>query len=464
MAPETIFYYVFLLLLTWRQAAAAAAATVPQLPGFNGPLPFHLETGYVGVGESEQVQLFYYFVKSENNPEEDPVLLWLTGGPGCSAFSALAYEIGPIYFEVKEYNGSLPSLVLNPNSWTHVASIIFLDMPVGTGFSYATTDEASQSGDFLQIQQADQFFRKWLIEHPEFISNQVYVGGDSFSGLIVPGVVAAMSDGNEEGKTPFINLQGYLLGNAATDFSIETNFEIPYAYGMALIPNELFQSLKRSCGGKYNNPDPSNVACVKSLEAYHKCTNGVNLAQILEPACAFASPKPMEMILYKKRYLKEDFLKLNDQLPTINCRTYGYLLSKYWANDQSVRRALHIREGSIGTWKRCNYGLQYKHQIYRSVDYHLYLSKKGYRSLIYSGDHDMLITYLGTQAWIRSLNFSIVHDWRSWHVDNQVSGYTRTYSNKMTFATVKGGGHTAPEYRPSECFAMFKRWISEKPL
>ncbi|CAN0905748.1 Serine carboxypeptidase-like 17 [Linum grandiflorum] len=361
MAPETIFYYVFLLLLTWRQAAAAAAATVPQLPGFNGPLPFHLETGYVGVGESEQVQLFYYFVKSENNPEEDPVLLWLTGGPGCSAFSALAYEIGPIYFEVKEYNGSLPSLVLNPNSWTHVASIIFLDMPVGTGFSYATTDEASQSGDFLQIQQADQFFRKWLIEHPEFISNQVYVGGDSFSGLIVPGVVAAMSDGNEEGKTPFINLQ----------------------------------SLKRSCGGKYNNPDPSNVACVKSLEAYHK--------------------------------------------------------------------------GSIGTWKRCNYGLQYKHQIYRSVDYHLYLSKKGYRSLIYSGDHDMLITYLGTQAWIRSLNFSIVHDWRSWHVDNQVSGYTRTYSNKMTFATVKvkkdlGGGHTAPEYRPSECFAMFKRWISEKPL
>ncbi|CAN1775965.1 Serine carboxypeptidase-like 18 [Linum perenne] len=232
-----------------------------------------------------------------------------------------------------------------------------------------------------------------------------------------------------------------------TDISFESNFEIPYAYGMSLISYELFQSLKRSCGGNYKSPDPTNFACLISLQAYYKCTAGVNSVQILEPICAFASPKPpMEMMFHtrRKRYLK---LKDNElPLPTVGCRTYAHLLSKYWANDESVRRALHIRE------------------IWRSVDYHLYLSNKGYRSLIYSGDHDMMITYLGTQAWIRALNFSIIDDWRSWHLHNQVSGYTRTYSNKMTFATVKGGGHIAPEYRPPECFAMFTRWISGEPL
>ena len=49
---------------------------------------------YVGVGESEELQLFYYFVKSERNPEKDPLMLWLTGGPACSAVSALFFELG----------------------------------------------------------------------------------------------------------------------------------------------------------------------------------------------------------------------------------------------------------------------------------------------------------------------------------------------------------------------------------
>lgn len=38
--------------------------------------------------------MFYYFVKSENNPQEDPLLIWLTGGPGCSSLFAILFENG----------------------------------------------------------------------------------------------------------------------------------------------------------------------------------------------------------------------------------------------------------------------------------------------------------------------------------------------------------------------------------
>ncbi|XVF64207.1 hypothetical protein PTKIN_Ptkin09bG0149600 [Pterospermum kingtungense] len=456
-------FFLFFLFQVCSQLAFAHSA-VKFLPGFEGPLPFELETGYVGVDDGEDVQLFYYFVKSERNPEEDPLLLWLTGGPGCSAFSGLAFEIGPLNFKDEVYNGSLPTLVSNPYSWTKASNVIFIDSPVGTGFSYARNSLAARSGDFRQVHQLHQFLREWLMDHPDFISNPVYVGGDSYSGIPIPVLAQEISNENEEGIKPLINLQGYVLGNPATVPSLEANLKIPFVHGMGLISDELYESLKRNCGGDYQNP--STEECQKDLQYYSKCISGIQTNQILEPVCGFASLKPQEM--GRRRYLDEEQL-LDDEpqpplLPTFGCRSYPYLLSRYWANDDNVRKALHIRKGSVGEWQRCNYGLPYNTDVPSSFPYHANLSAKGYRALIYSGDHDLIVPFLATQAWIRSLNYPIVDDWRPWILQGQVAGYTRTYSNRMTFATVKGGGHTAPEYKPVECLAMFQRWISEKPL
>jgi len=40
-----------------------------------------------------------------------------------------------------------------------------------------------------------------------------------------------------------------------------------------------------------------------------------------------------------------------------------------------------------------------------------------------SGDHDMVVPFQSTQAWIKYMNYSIIDDWRPWTIDGQVAGY-----------------------------------------
>ncbi|KAI8550094.1 hypothetical protein RHMOL_Rhmol06G0077700 [Rhododendron molle] len=426
------------VLLPFSQLVASYSSAVKFVPGFDGPLPFELETGYVGVDDSEDVQLFYYFAKSDSNPREDPLVLWLTGGPGCSSFTGFAYEVGPLNFKAVQDSGSLPTVVTNPNSWTKGASMIFVDLPVGTGFSYPRTSAAAHSTDLQACGQAYEFMRKWLIDHPEFLSNPFYIAGDSYSGITVPTVAHLISDGNEVGNKPFINLKGYVLGNPVTFLPGDGNYAIPFAHGMGLISDELYESLQRNCEGEYMNVDPSNVECSNDVEAYSQCISGIQTAQILEPQCGFASPKPHQFFGERRSlYNEEAELLLPEQSPCASNRVDGYRLSYRWLDDDGVREALRVKKGSIGPWIRCNHTLPYTYTITDSYQYHVKLSSKGYRSLIYSGDHDLIVPFLGTQAWIKSLNYSIVDDWRSWTVEGQVAGYTRSYSNGMTYATVK---------------------------
>ncbi|GFP79688.1 serine carboxypeptidase-like [Phtheirospermum japonicum] len=72
---------------------------------------------------------------ARQNKAKAPVVVWLTGGPGCSGSIALFYENGPFKLTNKL------SLVWNQYGWDQESNIIFLDQPTGTGFSYSTDDD-----------------------------------------------------------------------------------------------------------------------------------------------------------------------------------------------------------------------------------------------------------------------------------------------------------------------------------
>ncbi|KAI8024631.1 Serine carboxypeptidase-like 2 [Camellia lanceoleosa] len=344
------------IMKTSTRDVALSHSIVKTLPGYKGDLPFKLETGYVNVsvGKSDAVNLFYYFIESEGNPREDPLMLWLTGGPGCSGFSGLVYEIGPLNFDTENFDGDFPTFVLNPYSWTKVANIIFLDAPVGTGFSYASNWESYVLDDQLSATETYNFLMIWLMDHPQFLSNDLYISGDSYSGLIVPIIVQKIYVGNlEVGVEPLIKLKGYVLGNPLTHEHDDPNSRVEFAHRLALISDGLYESTKTNCHGEYLDVDPSNAPCIKDLQL--------------------------------------------------------------------------VTKGSIEKWVRCNKTLSYNEDLLTSIEYHRNLSHTDLRALIYSGDHDMAIPYVGTHKWINSLALPVGDDWRPWFVDGQVGGLVLRY-------------------------------------
>nr|XP_043626932.1 serine carboxypeptidase-like 13 isoform X2 [Erigeron canadensis] len=423
---------------------------VKSLPGFDGDLPFTLETGYIGVGDLDDVQLFYYFIESEGNPKEDPLMLWLTGGPGCSALSGLLFEIGPFTFDYAKSTLENPILEINPYSWTKAASIIFLDQPAGSGFSYARSPHAYITNDTMSAMHAYNFLKKWLVDHPKFLNNALYLGGDSYMGIVLPMIVQEIYNGNKDKEGMKINLKGYILGNPITDTSGDYNAKIPFAHRMALLS-----------------------------DAIYKCIGQIYKPHILEPQCETTNALKYDLFRRVLRALDNTSGNILG-LPEVQiqgCRDDNYLYSCAWANRRDVREAFHISEEfSDIEWVRCNetllfnYGeeaISYTHNVLSTVDYHRRFADKTCRALIYSGDHDMIVPYLGTLKWIQSLNLSVLNDWRPWFVDKQVAGYMIKYSKddyNLTFATVKGGGHTAPEYKPKECLTMLMRWFVNDTL
>ncbi|KAM0895983.1 hypothetical protein ACQ4PT_023465 [Festuca glaucescens] len=183
-------------------------------------------------------------------------------------------EIGPFQFVAEPYNGTVPSLEINPYSWTKVANILFVDTPVGAGFSSSRKPEGYNVGEISTSLQLHELLIKWFIDHPKFLASPLYIGGDSYAGKIVPFIAQKISEGIEAGRSPILNLKGYLVGNPLTGESIDTSYRVPYAHGFGIISDQLYKTISGHCQGEdYNSP--SNALCAQALGTFNNLLSEV---------------------------------------------------------------------------------------------------------------------------------------------------------------------------------------------
>lgn len=85
--------------------------------------------GFFTVSENYDSNMYFWFFLSEKKHEKAPVILWLHGGAGQSSMMGLFEESG-LY---KIVDGKA---TLRETSWTKHYNVLYLDNPVGAGFSY----------------------------------------------------------------------------------------------------------------------------------------------------------------------------------------------------------------------------------------------------------------------------------------------------------------------------------------
>ena len=163
-------------------ATAALAApkedlmsNLPDAPAFKSDT----YSGYLNVSDTKS--LHYTFASSMDNPEKDPIIIWFNGGPGCSSMLGMMQELGPIVLDDGE-----DYFKTNPHPWNERANVLFIESPAGVGWSVAGTEADMSTNDMVQSQDALAALQDWFTEFPEFLSNGLFVSGESYGGIYVP--------------------------------------------------------------------------------------------------------------------------------------------------------------------------------------------------------------------------------------------------------------------------------------
>lgn len=394
-------------------------------------------SGYLDVGEEKH--LFFWSFESRNDPKNDPVVLWLNGGPGCSSLTGLFFELGPASID------SNLKPIHNPYAWNNNATVIFLDQPADTGYSYSNGDSVTTT--VTAAKDSHAFLTLFFKQFPDYAKRDFHIAGESYAGHYIP-VLASEILSHEDNN---FNLTSVVIGNGMVDPLRQYDFYEPMACGgggsPAVLTEDVCENLRdsqarcnsliKSC---YENEStlaciPANIYCNNAMWQPYRDT-GKNVYD-LRVNCTGSS------LCYDDLDYVEDYL-----------------------NQEFVKKVLGA---DVETYKGCNWdvnknfvqGGDFMQPYYKTV---VDILEKGLPVLIYAGDKDYICNWLGNENWVRKLEWSgskgiAEAKVEPWIVDSQEAG-TKFNHEKFTFLRVYNAGHMVPYNQPENSLSMINDWLS----
>ncbi|KAG2567559.1 serine carboxypeptidase-like 35 [Panicum virgatum] len=501
MAVASVVAVLVLALATASDAASGAPRRSPRpeadlvtgLPG-QPAVGFRHYAGYVDVGSrggGGGKALFYWFFEAELEPEKKPLLLWLNGGPGCSSVAyGAAQELGP--FLVRSYGANLTR---NAYAWNKAVNLLFLEAPVGVGFSYTNrTADLRRLGDRVTAQDSYGFLLNWLDRFPEFKSRDFYIAGESYAGHYVPQLAELIYDGNKgASRDKVINIKGFMIGNAVLNDATDQLGMVEYAWSHAIISDELYSAVRRECDSFKEEADGGRPGkgCSPALRAFLGAYDDIDIYSIYTPTCllpagagAAARRRPAARLVAAPRLFSkhEAWHRLKRVPAGYDPCTESYV-TRYF-NREDVQRALHAnRTGLPYPYSTCSEVIRKWNDSPATI---LPILKKlmaaGLRVWVYSGDTDGRVPVTSTRYSINAMGLrprqraanrtAAAADvsterwggWRAWYYRQQVAGWAVEYEEGLTLVTVRGAGHQVPLFAPGRSLAMLYHFLRGQAL
>uniref|UniRef100_A0A6P4DW19 Carboxypeptidase n=1 Tax=Drosophila rhopaloa TaxID=1041015 RepID=A0A6P4DW19_DRORH len=154
--------------------------------------PGEQDWGYVDVREGAHMFYWlYYTTANVRSYTERPLVLWLQGGPGGSS-SALGnfVELGPVDIKGAPREGN----------WVQHVNVLFIDSPVGSGFSYADNTSLLVTNNDELIDDLMTFMLHFYKSHTEFKNVPLHIFSESYGGKVAPALAIKLEKAMNAGE------------------------------------------------------------------------------------------------------------------------------------------------------------------------------------------------------------------------------------------------------------------------
>nr|XP_015212615.1 PREDICTED: probable serine carboxypeptidase CPVL isoform X2 [Lepisosteus oculatus] len=413
---------------------ARTLSLVGPLPGTN----VKSYSGYLTVNKTYNSNLFFWFFPAKVSPETAPVLLWLQGGPGGTSMFGLFVEHGP-YVVYKNLTVGIRSF-----PWTDKYSMLYIDNPVGTGFSFTDDDKGfarNQDDVGRDLYSAlTQFFQIYW----EYQKNDFYATGESYAGKYVPAIGYYIHTHNPSAKVK-INFKGVMIGDGLCDPEMMLGGYAEFLYQTGIVDEmqKQFVQQQTDLGVSYIQQQK----WVKAFEVFDILLNGDTIPY----------PSFYENVTGCKNYF--NFLQCQEP------EDQGYF--SQFLSLIEVRTSIHV--GNLTFHDGSEVEKHLLQDVMKTIKPWLAVLMDNYRVLMYSGQLDVIVAAPLTERFLPTVPWSKVEDYKKaarfyWKVrpgDREVAGYVRQVGD-FCQVIVRGGGHILPYDQPERSFDMIDRFLSMK--